>query len=202
MDYTSFSDEELIGKLREGNAKIADYIMEKYKPLVRKKTNAMYLIGGETEDLIQDGMIGLFKAIRDYSMENEASFFTFAKICIQRQLVNAVKASTRKKHSPLNSYVSFYEPVQESTEVAVMDTIQAAENFSNPENILLEHETIKRLEEGIKEKLSGLEQEVLSLFLDGKSYGEIGEMLGKDTKAVDNAVQRIRNKIKKSIDTK
>ena len=200
--YNEIPDEELIELTRKGDMKAQNYLLEKYKSLVGMKANKFFLVGAEDDDIIQEGMIGLFKAIRDYSMENEASFFTFAKICIQRQLVNAVKASTRKKHSPLNSYVSFYEPVQESTEVAVMDTIQAAENFSNPENILLEHETIERLEEGIKEKLSGLEQEVLSLFLDGKSYGEIGEMLGKDTKAVDNAVQRIRNKIKKSIDTK
>ena len=202
-DFTKLEDEQMIRLIREENNEEAmDFLMNKYRGLVKKEARTLYMMGADSEDIIQEGMIGLFKAIRDYSMENEASFFTFAKICIQRQLVNAVKASTRKKHSPLNSYVSFYEPVQESTKVAVMDTIQAAENFSNPENILLEHETIERLEEGIKEKLSGLEQEVLSLFLDGKSYGEIGEMLGKDTKAVDNAVQRIRNKIKKSIDTK
>ena len=107
MNYKNYSDEELIEKLRAGDAEIADYIMEKYKPLVRKKTNAMYLIGGETEDLIQEGMIGLFKAVRDYKPEKEASFFAFAEICITRQLYSALEASNRKKHIPLNTYISF-----------------------------------------------------------------------------------------------
>ena len=107
MKYDSFSDEDLIYKLREGDADIADFLMEKYKPLVRKKTNAMYLIGGENDDLIQEGMIGLFKAIRDYNKEKECSFFAFAELCISRQLYSAVESSNRKKHIPLNTYVSF-----------------------------------------------------------------------------------------------
>ncbi|MBQ3514211.1 MAG: RNA polymerase sporulation sigma factor SigH [Lachnospiraceae bacterium] len=202
-DFTMLEDEQIIRLIREeDNREAMDFLMNKYRGLVKKEARTLYMMGADSEDIIQEGMIGLFKAIRDYSPENEATFFTFAKICIQRQLVNAVKASTRKKHSPLNSYVSFYEPVQESKEVSVMDTIQAAESFSNPEKILLEHEKIESLEVGIKEKLSDLEQEVLILFLDGKSYGEIGVLLGKDAKSVDNAVQRIRNKIKKSIDMK
>lgn len=202
-DFTILEDEQIIRLIRkEDNREAMDFLMNKYRGLVKKEARTLYMMGADSEDIIQEGMIGLFKAIRDYCPGNEATFFTFAKICIQRQLVNAVKASTRKKHSPLNSYVSFYEPVQESTEVSVMDTIQAAESFSNPEKILLEHEKIERLEEGIKEKLSDLEQEVLILFLDGKSYGEIGGIIGKDAKSVDNAVQRIRNKIKKSIDMK
>ena len=107
MSYNNFTDEELIEKLRAGDAEIADYIMEKYKPLVRKKSNAVYLIGGETEDLIQEGMIGLFKAVRDYNPEKSASFFSFAELCINRQIYSALEASNRKKHSPLNNYVSF-----------------------------------------------------------------------------------------------
>lgn len=202
-DFTILEDDQIVGLIRkEDNREAMDFLMNKYRGLVKKEARTLYMMGADSEDIIQEGMIGLFKAIRDYSSENEATFFTFAKICIQRQLVNAVKSSTRKKHSPLNTYVSFYEPVQESKEMSVMDTIQAAENFSNPEKILLEHEKIQKLEEGIKEKLTELEQEVLLLFLDGKSYDEIGECIGKSAKSVDNAVQRIRNKMKKSIDTK
>ena len=139
-DYTVLEDDQVIQLIREeDNQEAMDYLLNKYRRLVKKEARTLYMMGSDTEDLIQEGMIGLFKSIRDYRMEQEASFYTFAKICIQRQLVNAVKASARKKHTPLNSYVSFYEPVQESKEVSIMDTIQAAEHFSNPEKILLEH---------------------------------------------------------------
>ena len=137
MNYKNYTDEELIEKLRAGDAEIADYIMEKYKPLVRKKTNAMYLIGGETEDLIQEGMIGLFKAVRDYKPEKEASFFAFAEICITRQLYSALEASNRKKHIPLNTYISFSN--QNDSEGMLLEQMITEQTIS-PEQMMIERE--------------------------------------------------------------
>lgn len=192
MKYESFSDEELIIRLREGDSEIADYLMEKYKPLVRKKTNAMYLIGGENEDLIQEGMIGLFKAIRDYNTERENSFFSFAELCISRQLYSALESSNRKKHQPLNTYVSFSSTEGEGT---VLEEILANQTIS-PEQMLIEQEGQKEFADKLQEKLSHLEKKVLYLYLEGNSYTRIGELLNKPPKSIDNSLQRIRSKIK------
>lgn len=193
MNYKDFTDEELIKKLRTGDAEIADYIMEKYKPLVRKKTNAMYLIGGETEDLIQEGMIGLFKAVRDYNPEKQASFFSFAELCINRQIYSALEASNRKKHNPLNNYVSFSNQ-QESDDVNLEEIIDS--QTLSPEQMMIEkehkHEFFSRLEE----KLSTMEKKVLYLYLEGISYTQIAESMDKSPKSIDNTLQRIRGKIK------
>lgn len=194
MDYSKFTDEELIEKLRAGNPQIADYIMEKYKPLVRKKTNVMYLIGGEPEDLIQEGMIGLFKAVRDFDLEKEASFFTFAELCINRQLYSALEASNRKKHIPLNTYVSF-SAQGEGEGINLEDVI--ADEAHSPEQLLIEQERKEEFQRRLEEKLSPMEKKVLYLYLEGKNYTQIGEIMNKPPKAIDNALQRIRGKIKK-----
>ena len=193
MNYTTYSDEELIEKLREGDAEIADYIMEKYKPLVRKKTNAMYLIGGETEDLIQEGMIGLFKAVRDFDPEKEASFFTFAEICISRQLYSALEASNRKKHMPLNTYVSFSN--QDESEGVHLEQIVTEQTVS-PEQILIEQEHKQEFFTKLEEKLSPMERKVLYLYLEGSNYTEIAAIMSKTPKSIDNTLQRIRGKVK------
>lgn len=193
MSYKDFTDEELIEKLRVGDAEIADYIMEKYKPLVRKKTNAMYLIGGETEDLIQEGMIGLFKAVRDYDSEKAASFFSFADLCITRQLYSALEASNRKKHSPLNNYVSFSN--QDESEGISLEEVISSQTIS-PEQILIEKERKEEFFEHLQEKLSTMEKKVLYLYLEGNSYIQIAEQLEKTPKSIDNTLQRIRGKIK------
>ena len=193
MKYRNFSDEELIARLREGEAEIADYLMEKYKPLVRKKTNAMYLIGGENEDLIQEGMIGLFKAMRDYNQEKECSFFSFADLCISRQLYSTLESSNRKKHMPLNTYVSF--SVTEADGEKSLEQIFSA-GTQNPEDILIEQEMHKEFFARLQERLSTMEKTVLYLYLEGKSYTYIGEILGKPAKSIDNTLQRIRGKIK------
>ena len=135
--YEKMSDEQLIRRLREGDKNIIDYIMEKYKNLVRKEANAMYLLGGENDDLIQEGMIGLFKAVQDYDVTQEASFFSFARLCITRQMYSAIEASKRKKHSPLNSYVSLYEKTDE--QVTLLETMEAG-GESNPEELLVNRE--------------------------------------------------------------
>lgn len=192
--YQKFSDEQLIGMLREGNDGIMDYILGKYKPLVLRKANAMYLIGGDTDDLIQEGMIGLFKAIRDYRVERESSFFHFAELCITRQLYSAVEASNRKKHAPLNSYVSFYSKTDEEGK-SLAETL-STDTMDNPEQLVIAQENLAQFWEEVKRHLSAMEQEVLDEYLAGHNYRQIAEKLGKSPKAIDNALSRIRAKIR------
>ncbi len=193
MKYEKFSDEELIEKLRGGDSDIADYLMEKYKPLVRKKTNAMYLIGGENEDLIQEGMIGLFKAIRDYDGEKGCNFFSFAELCIGRQLYSALESSNRKKHQPLNTYVSFSS--SEGDNGMSLEELLSGYGI-NPEQLMIEQERQREFSAKLEEKLSPMEKKVLYLYLEGNSYTRIGELLNKPGKSIDNSLQRIRSKIK------
>ena len=192
MPYEAFSDEELIEKLRQGEDDITDYILEKYKPLVRKKTTAMYLIGGETEDLIQEGMIGLFKAIRDYKPDKDASFYHFAELCINRQLYSALEASNRKKHQPLNSYISLSE--QEHPDAVAAELLVDKE--SGPEQTVIEQEVWEEYKKRLAQNLSRMENQVLQYYLDGNHYIQIAEMMGKSPKSIDNALQRIRQKIR------
>ena len=192
MPYEAFSDEELIEKLRQGEDDITDYILEKYKPLVRKKTIAMYLIGGETEDLIQEGMIGLFKAIRDYKPDKDASFYHFAELCINRQLYSALEASNRKKHQPLNSYISLSE--QEHPDAVAAELLVDKE--SGPEQTVIEQEVWEEYKKRLAQKLSRMENQVLQYYLEGNHYTQIAEMMGKRPKSIDNALQRIRQKIR------
>lgn len=192
--YQELSDEQLIRKLREGDSKIMDFILDKYKPLVRKKSNAMYLIGGDTDDLIQEGMIGLFKAIRDYDESKEASFYHFAELCINRQIYSAIEASNRKKHAPLNSYISFYSDSSEDG-VAVEDLL-GADFLSNPEEVVIAQESQEILLQKLRAKLSKFEQNVLDDYLSGMNYQQIAEKMGKSPKAIDNALQRIKGKMK------
>lgn len=196
MEYQSMTDEQLIKRQREGDSAVVDYIMDKYKNLVRKKAKAMYLLGGENDDLIQEGMIGLFKAVRDYDQDQEASFYSFADLCIARQMYTAIEASKRKKHIPLNSYVSLYEGGNVSEEQAqppLIDIIQS-EKISNPESIFLDKEYVQRFENELQDSLSELEKKVLYLHLLGTDYQTIGKLLGKSSKAIDNALQRIKSK--------
>ncbi|MGN1158208.1 MAG: sigma-70 family RNA polymerase sigma factor [Agathobacter sp.] len=193
MNYTTYTDEELIRMLRGGQTDITDYLMEKYKPLVRKKTNAMYLIGGETEDLIQEGMIGLFKAMRDYKEDKETSFFSFADLCISRQLYSALEASNRKKHMPLNTYVSF--STEEGDDGVNLEQMVTEQTIS-PEQMLIEQEGKEEFFHRLQENLSAMEKTVLYLYLEGNSYTKIAEILSKPPKSIDNTLQRIRGKIK------
>ena len=193
MNYKNYTDEELIRMLRDGKTDIADYIMEKYKPLVRKKTNAMYLIGGESEDLIQEGMIGLFKAVRDYREDKETSFFSFADLCINRQLYSALEASNRKKHLPLNNYVSYSN--QEGSDGVKLEEMITEQTIS-PEQMFIEQEGQEEFAQKLQENLSAMEKTVLYLYLEGNSYTQIAAILSKTPKSVDNSLQRIKAKIK------
>lgn len=191
--YQEMSDEELIRCLRNGNPEITDFIMDKYKYLVRKRANAMYLMGGETEDLIQEGMIGLFKAIRDYREEKESSFYHFADLCVSRQIFHAVEASQRKKHLPLNSYVSLNTQDTESG-AALLDVLIAMDS-ANPEQLVIDRENAAAMEEKISHRLSRMEKQVMGYYLQGLNYQQIAEVMGKKPKAIDNALQRIKNKL-------
>ncbi len=192
--YQALTDEQLIQKLRDGDEKVMDYILNKYKPFVRKKANAMYLIGGETDDLIQEGMIGLFKAIRDYKEEREASFFHFAELCVTRQLYSAVEASNRKKHAPLNFYISF--SATEGEEGVAIEDMLGTDSLSNPEELVISQENQRIFFDRLRQKLSGFEREVLDLYLSGMNYQQIAEQMKKSPKSIDNALQRIKGKIR------
>lgn len=195
MNYTTLQDEEVISLIHNGQSDATEYLLKKYAPLVKKSIRTLYLIGADTEDLSQEGMIGLFKAIQSYQDDNEASFYTFAKLCIDRQIYSAIKASNRKKHTPLNSYISFYSKMN-GDEIELIDNLEAG-NESNPEHIILDRENTMNIEDILKEHLSPMEKQVLSLYMQGNSYADIGLELRKSSKSIDNSIQRIRDKVKK-----
>lgn len=199
--YETMTDEHLIEELRSGDTNITDYIMDKYKSLVRKKARALFLLGGENDDLIQEGMIGLFKAVRDFDSKQGASFYSFAELCISRQMYTAIEASQRKKHLPLNSYVSLYEETinDDSKQAPLVETIQA-DVASNPEILFFGKEYTEAFEENLKHELSPLENRVLYLHLMGTKYKTIAELIGKGPKTVDNALQRIKAKAEKLLE--
>ncbi len=195
MNFEKNTDEELILLIRNGNEEATEYLLKKYTPLVRKSSRTLYLIGADTEDLSQEGMIGLFKAIQNYQEDTTASFYTFARLCIDRQIYSAIKASNRKKHSPLNSYISFYSQLNED-DAPLIDNLEAGNN-SNPEQIILERENASHFMDLLQSHLSKMEKAVLPLYLDGQSYADIAASLNKPMKSIDNAIQRIREKVRK-----
>ena len=198
-DYELLSDEELILKLRDGDNRVTEYIIEIYKDMVRKKSKAMYILGADHEDLLQEGMIGLFKAIRDYDAGRDASFYTFAELCVTRQIYTAVQAAGRKKHSFLNSYVSLYGNQTGNEEDGYPELMQelVAWDSKNPEELMIDRENLESLETAIEQELSSFEKQVLELCVTGMRYTEIARVLGKTAKATDNALQRIKTKIRK-----
>lgn len=198
-DYRLYSDEDLIDRLRDGEDGVTDFIMDKYKNFVRSKAQSMYILGADSEDLIQEGMIGLFKAIRDFDRGRDAGFYTFADLCVSRQMYKAIKASKRKKHEPLNTYISLYDKGDGSDETGTQsleETLYSTMDLS-PEDIVIGRESAEELEEMIEEQLSSFEYQVFELCLTGMTYAQIARVLGKDEKATDNALQRVKAKVKK-----
>lgn len=195
-EFVKQTDEELLSKIHTGDMFALEYMMGKYKDFVKVKTRTYFLIGADREDILQEGMIGLYKAIRDYNPDKTASFKSFADLCITRQIITAVKASNRQKHMPLNSYVSLNRPMydEENERETFMDLVAASKMF-NPEEILVGQENIHNIEQAISDKLSALEKNVLVLYLGGKSYQEISEILDKPIKSIDNALQRMKHKL-------
>ncbi|MDE5699499.1 MAG: RNA polymerase sporulation sigma factor SigH [Lachnospiraceae bacterium] len=197
--YEGFTDEELIDRLRSGERGITDYIMDKYKNLVRNKAKSMYILGADNDDLIQEGMIGLFKAVRDYDSGRDASFYTFADLCISRQMYNAVQASRREKHIPLNTYISLYADMTEaesdgnSTELV---NVIASAVETNPEQLMIDRENVADIEAIIEKELSSFEKQVLDLYITGMSYSQIARVLSRDAKSTDNALQRLKAKLR------
>lgn len=197
--YDRMTDEQLLCDYKNGNQEIMDYLMVKYKFMVRKKARAMYLLGGENEDLIQEGMIGLIKAVRDFDVTQKTSFSSFAELCVSRQMYSAIEASNRKKHLPLNSYISLYEDSEQEGEgrsLPLIDTIESSKE-NDPEVLYFGKEYKEAFAEQLKELLSPLENHVLYLHLMGTDYRTIAELLGKSPKSVDNALQRIKTKAQK-----
>ena len=197
--YDRMTDEQLLCDYKNGNQEIMDYLMVKYKSMVRKKARAMYLLGGENEDLIQEGMIGLIKAVRDFDEAQKTSFSSFAELCVSRQMYSAIEASNRKKHLPLNSYVSLYKDSEQEGEgrsLPLIDTIESSKE-NDPEVLYFGKEYTEAFAEQLKELLSPLENHVLYLHLMGTDYRTIAELLGKSPKSVDNALQRIKTKAQK-----
>lgn len=185
-------DEVLISRCRQGDRTALERIMEKYKPLVIKKARSMFLIGGETEDLIQEGMIGLFKAVQDFDPDRETSFYRFSKLCIDRQIYSAVTSAGRKKHSPLNGYVSLSDSEELEWEERWR---RPAVSTVSPEETLINRERMEMIQEKLGERLSPLEWSVLKLFLEGYSYAQMADKLGKKEKSIDNALRRIKGKL-------
>lgn len=199
--YEGATDEELILRLHEGEEGITEYILNKYKNLVRSKAKSMYILGADSEDLIQEGMIGLFKAMRDYDYGRDASFLTFADLCVSRQMYTAVTASGRKKHMPLNTYISLSSKDDSNDEESGRFSLEETLVFDsdNPERIVIDRENVEDIEHFIDTELSSFEKEVLDLYLTGMSYTNIAKVLSKDEKSTDNALQRAKSKLKKKL---
>lgn len=193
-------DEELIELIQEGESEALDYLINKYRNFVRAKARSYFLIGADREDIVQEGMIGLYKAIRDFKEDKLASFKAFAELCITRQMITAIKTATRQKHIPLNSYVSLDKPIyDEESDRTLMDVISGAK-ILDPEELLINREEISNIEEKIMELLSDLERKVLALYLDGRSYQEISDELDRHVKSIDNALQRVKRKLERYLE--
>lgn len=198
LPYDELDDETIVELIRVGDTDAVDYLINKYKNFVRAKARTYFLIGADREDIIQEGMIGLYKAIRDYQEEKISSFRAFAELCITRQIITAIKSATRQKHMPLNSYISLHKPVfdEESERTTLMDVIIGG-RAANPEELLIGQENLAFIEQRMGEVLSSLECQVLSLYLQGKAYYEIANEMGRDIKSIDNALQRVKKKLEK-----
>lgn len=199
--YENDTDEELLIRARDGEQEITEYLMDKYKNLVRSKAATMYILGADREDLIQEGMIGLFKAVRDYDSGRDASFYTFAELCVSRQMYTAIQASGRKKHSPLNTYVSIYQGHDEAESDALIAALENRKEC-NPEEILIDRENVENIETIMENELSPFEKQVLELSITGMGYLEIAKLLGKDAKSTDNALNRVKMKMRKALGKK
>ena len=191
------TDEELALLAQQGDDAALEYLLNKYKNFVRSKARSYFLIGAAHEDIVQEGMIGLYKAIRDFKPEKLSSFRAFAELCITRQIITAIKTATRQKHIPLNSYVSLNKPIyDDESDRTLLDVITEG-RVANPEDMLISQEDVGLIEDKIGQMLSSLEREVLSAYLDGKSYQEIAQELDRHVKSIDNALQRVKRKLEK-----
>ena len=198
--YEGMTDEDVALLARDGDEAALELLMMKYKNFVRSKARSYFLIGADHEDIVQESMIGLFKAIRDFKPDKLTSFRAFAELCVTRQIITAIKTATRQKHIPLNSYVSLNRPIyDEESDRTLMDVLSEVQ-MAGPEELLISQEDYSSVENRISEVLSDLEMEVLNSYLEGKSYQEIAQDLGRHVKSIDNALQRVKRKLEKSLD--
>jgi len=197
--FTDMTDEELVSLVHSGNTEALDFLITKFRPFVRMKARSYFLIGADKEDIIQEGMIGLYKAIRDFKSDKLSSFRAFAELCIIRQIITAIKTATRQKHIPLNSYISLDKPIyDEESDRTLMDVL-TGNGVDDPEDLIIHNEEFQYMEEKMGEVLSELEREVLALYLDGQSYQEISEKLERHVKSIDNALQRVKRKLERHL---
>lgn len=202
LEFKDKSDEEIVMEAKTGNNKAQDYLISKYENFVKSKSKAYFLIGADKEDIYQEGMIGLYKAIRDFKPEKISSFKAFAELCVTRQIITAIKTATRQKHIPLNTYVSLNKPIYEEESERTLLDVLASIKISDPEELVISKEQMDYIEEKITDVLSKLELEVLTSYLDGKSYQEIACDLERHSKSIDNALQRVKRKLEKYLDVK
>ena len=201
-DFESMTDEQVVVLAQETDGPALEYLLNKYKNFVRTKARSYFLIGADHEDIVQEGMIGLYKAIRDYKAERLSSFRAFAELCVTRQIITAIKTATRQKHIPLNSYISLNKPIyEEDSDRTLLDVI-TEEGMSNPEEMIIDREDLSLIEGKIGQMLSDLEKDVLVRYMEGKSYVEIADEMGRHVKSIDNALQRIRRKLLKYLEEK
>ena len=199
-DFERMTDEEIALLAQQGDVDASEYLLNKYKNFVRSKARSYFLVGADHEDIVQEGMIGLFKAFRDFKPDKLTSFHAFAELCVTRQIITAIKTATRQKHIPLNSYVSLNKPLyDEESDRTLLDVIIEG-RATNPEELIIGQEDLSSINHKIDEVLSGLEQEVLRAYLDGKSYQEIANNLGRHVKSIDNALQRVKRKLEKYLE--
>jgi RNA polymerase sporulation-specific sigma factor len=201
-DYDAMMDEEIVEFARNGSSVALEYLINKYKNFVRAKARSYFLIGADREDIIQEGMIGLYKAIRDFRSDKLSSFRAFAELCVTRQIITAIKTATRQKHIPLNSYVSLNKPIyDEDSDRTLLDVISGTK-ITDPEELIISREEFGDIEEKMGEILSDLEWKVLMSYLDGKSYQEIANDLNRHVKSIDNALQRVKRKLERYLDNR
>ncbi|WP_250160074.1 RNA polymerase sporulation sigma factor SigH [Caloranaerobacter azorensis] len=200
--YNDMEDEEIVESARNGDTEALEFLIKKYKNFVRAKARSYFLIGADKEDIIQEGMIGLYKAIRDYKQDKLTSFKAFAELCITRQIITAIKTATRQKHIPLNSYISLNKPIYDEESDRTLLDILSGVKIMDPEELIISREELKSIENKIGEILSDLEWEVLIYYLQGKSYQEIAVELNRHVKSIDNALQRVKRKLEKYLETK
>ncbi|WP_226585814.1 RNA polymerase sporulation sigma factor SigH [Halobacillus litoralis] len=200
LDLSKLEDEAIVEKINQGQVQALDYLINKYKNFVRAKARTYFLIGADREDIVQEGMIGLYKAIRDYREGKLSSFKAFAELCVTRQIITAIKTATRQKHIPLNSYVSLDKPIyDEESDRTLLDVI-AGSKAIDPQELIVNKEKFADMEEKMSELLSDLERKVLALYLDGRSYQEISVELDRHVKSIDNALQRVKRKLEKYLE--
>jgi RNA polymerase sporulation-specific sigma factor len=200
--YSDLYDEEIVDLVRSGDSDALEYLINKYKNFVRAKARSYFLIGADREDIVQEGMIGLYKSIRDFRGDKLSSFKAFAELCITRQIITAIKTATRQKHIPLNSYVSLDKPIYDEDSDRTLLDIICSTRVTDPEELIINREEYDDIEDKMSEILSDLEQQVLMLYLDGRSYQEIAVDLRRHVKSIDNALQRVKRKLEKYLEVR